>query len=218
MKTRDQQGFTLTELMVSMGLSLMLLAGVYGVFRNQTHTVKGQEKKMEAQEYALNVIDMMVREIRNTGYFPSGAACGGTASSAGIVAADATSLQIVYDNNSTGAACNELVIAYSYNSVTKNITRAVNGGAAESITDGNVTAFQLAYYPQQTTSTAPAPFCISTNNPLGCSGDLASNLTAVKKITVVVTVQPKSTDVEFGSQSTVTMSLTADLRNRGLAS
>ena len=218
MKTRDQQGFTLTELMVSTGLSLMVLAAVYGVFRNQTHTVKGQEKKMEAQEYALNVIDMMLREIRNTGYFPSGTACGGTASSAGIIAADATSLQIVYDNNSTGAACNELVIAYSYNSVTKNITRAVNGGTAESITDGNVTAFQLAYYPQQISGTAPAPFCVSSNNPSGCSGTLGSNLTAVKKITVVVTVQPKSTDVEFGSQSTVTMSLTADLRNRGLAS
>jgi len=217
-KTRDQQGFTLTELMVSTGLSLMVLAAVYGVFRNQTHTVKGQEKKMEAQEYALNVIDMMVREIRNTGYFPSGTACGGTASSAGIIAVAATSLQIVYDNNSTGAACNELVIAYSYISSTKNITRAVNGGTAESITDGNVTAFQLAYYPQQTSGTAPAPFCVSSNNPSGCSGTLGSNLTAVKKITVVVTVEPKSTDVEFGSQSTVTMSLTADLRNHGLPS
>ena len=157
--------------MVSMGLSLAVLAAIYGVFKSQTHTVKGQEKQLEAQEYALNVIDMMVREIRNAGYFPSGTACGGTASSAGIVSADATSLQIVYDSNAKDAACSELVITYAYNSGTKNITRTVNGGTAESITDGNVTAFKLTYYPQQTSSTAPAPYCVS-GNPSGCSGTL----------------------------------------------
>ena len=204
--------------MVSTVLSLMVLAAIYGVLRSQTHTVKGQEQKMEAQEYALNVIDMIVREIRNTGYFPGGTACGGTASSAGIIAAGATSLQIVYDNNSQGAACNEMVVTYTYDSTTKDITRTVNRGTAESITDGNVTAFQLTYYPQQTSGTAPAPYCVSTNNPSGCSGTLSSSLALVQKITVAVTVQSKSTDTQFGGQATLTMSLNADLRNRGLQS
>jgi hypothetical protein len=201
-----------------MGLSLAVLATIYGVFKSQTHTVKGQETQLEAQEYALNVIDMMVREIRNTGYFPGGTACGGTVSTAGIVAADATTLQVVYDSNASGAACNETVIAYAYNSTTKNVTRAVNGGSAESLTDGNVTAFQLTYYPQQTSSTAPSPFCVSTGNPSGCSGTLSSNYSAVQKILVSITVQSKSNDVDFGGQSTITMSLNADLRNHGLPS
>ena len=201
-----------------MGLSLAVLAAIYGVFKSQTHTVKGQESQVEAREYALNVIDMMVREIRNTGYFPGGTACGGTASSAGIIAADATSLQIVYDNNAVGAACSEMVIAYSYDSAAKDITRAVNGGTAEAVTDGNVTAFQLTYYPQQTSGTAPAPYCVSAGNPSGCSGTLSSSLALVQKITVAVTVQSKNNDVAYGGQSTITMSLNADLRNHGLPS
>ena len=218
MEMRNQRGFTVAELIVGMGLSLAVLATVYGVFRSQTHTVKGQEKQLEAQEYALNVLDIMVREIRNTGYFPGGTACGGTASTAGIIAADAASLQIVYDSNALGAACNELIIAYAYNSTTKNITRAVNGATAEPLTDANVTAFQLTYYPQQTSSTAPSPFCVATGNPSGCSGTLSSNYSAVKKILVSITVQAKSNDVDFGGQSTITMSLNADLRNHGLPS
>ena len=59
---KNQRGFTLTELLVSMGLSLFVLAGVGSLFRAQTHTVKGQESRMEANEYALAVIDMLVRE------------------------------------------------------------------------------------------------------------------------------------------------------------
>ena len=47
---------------------------------------------------------------------------------------------------------------------------------------------------------------------------LASNLAGVQKITVAVTVQSKSTDVAYGGQSTITMSLNADLRNHGLPS
>ena len=49
MTLQDQRGFTLTELMVAAGLFLFVLGTIYGVFRSQTHTVKGQESRMEAQ-------------------------------------------------------------------------------------------------------------------------------------------------------------------------
>ncbi len=95
---KNQRGFTLTELLVSMGLSLFVLAGVGSVFRAQTHTVKGQESKMEANEYALTVLDMVVREVRNAGYFPS-TACDATG---GITAASASGITFQYDKNSDG--------------------------------------------------------------------------------------------------------------------
>lgn len=209
-RLQNQKGFTLAELMVSAGLSLAVLAIIYGLFRAQTHTIKGQEGRMEAHEYAMSVLDIMVREIRNTGYFPTGTACSTTpANTAGIVAATAQSFRLVYDTNGDGA-CEEDV-SFTYDATNKNILR--NGAP---LTDGNATAVQFTYYPQQTSGTAPAPYCFSAGNPTGCSGDLASNLSAVQKVAISLTVQSKNTDVQFGGQSSITMSSSADLRNHNL--
>ena len=212
MKFRDQNGFSLPELLVAAGLSLGVMASIYGLFRSQTHTIKGQESRMEAHEYALAVLDTMVREIRNTGYFPTGVACTNVANTGGIVTTPtADSFRLVYDTNGDGT-CEEDV-AFAYDSVNRNILR--NGAA---LTNGNAAAIQFTFYPQQTSSTAPAPFCFSTGNPLGCSGNLSANLNVVQKIMISVTVQAASPDVQFGGQSSVTMSSSADLRNHGLPS
>jgi prepilin-type N-terminal cleavage/methylation domain-containing protein len=211
-RLQNQKGFTLAELIVAAALSLSLLAAVYGVFRVQTHTIKGQESRMEAHEYAMAVLDIMVREIRNTGYFPTRTACATTpANTAGIIAATAQSFRLVYDTNGDGA-CEEDV-SFTYDATNKNILR--NGAP---LTDGNATAIQFTYYPQQTSATAPAPYCVSAGNPSGCSGDLAVNLSAVQKIMISITVQSKNTDVQFGGLSNITMSSSADLRNHNLPS
>jgi Tfp pilus assembly protein PilW len=202
-----EDGFTLTELLVSAGLSLFVLASIGGVFRAQTHTVKGQESRMEAQEYAMTALDMMVREIRNTGYFPS-TACD---TNGGIVSASATALNVQYDKNGNGSCSgDDEVIAFVYDGASQNITR----NTTQALTDGNVTAMQLIYYPQQTSATAPAPFCISTGVPSGCSGTLSTNLRNVQRIAISLTIAPRRNDADFTGAS-VTMTATADLRNHG---
>jgi hypothetical protein len=155
---------------------------------------------------------MIVREIRNTGYFPTATACATTpANTAGIITATAQSFRLVYDTNGDGA-CEEDV-SFTYDAANKNILR--NGAA---LTDGNATAIQFTYYPQQTSGATPAPYCFSAGNPAGCSGDLAANLSAVQKVTISITVQSKNTDVQFGGLSSITMSSSADLRNHNLPS
>jgi hypothetical protein len=165
---------------------------------------------MEAHEYAMAVLDSMVREIRNTGYFPNNSTpCANVSNTSGIVTATATSFRLVYDTNGDGS-CEE-DIAFTYDGPNKNILR--NGTA---LTDGNATAVSFIYYPQQTSSSAPAPYCISTGVPSGCSGMLASNLASVQKIAISVTVEAKSKDTQYGGLTTTTMNSTADLRNHGL--
>jgi prepilin-type N-terminal cleavage/methylation domain-containing protein len=207
-KLGHENGFTLIELLVAMGLSLVVLASIGGLFRAQTKTVKGQESRMEAHEYALAVLDTMVREIRNTGYFP-GTPCNSTG---GITTATATSFNMVYDKNGDGACTgDDEVVAFAYDSTGKNVTR----NTSQVLSDGNVTAVQFTYYPQQTSGSAPAPYCISSGVPTGCSGTLSASFSSVQKIAISLTVEPKSTDTQFAG-SAVTMSLTADLRNHGL--
>jgi Tfp pilus assembly protein PilW len=209
-KLKDQRGFTLSELLVAAGLSLAVMASIYGLFRSHSHTIKGQESRMEAHEYAMAILDVMVREIRNTGYFPS-AACNATG---GVASATATSFSFIYDKDNSGTCSgDDEVVAFAYDSVSKNVTRN-----SQELSDGNVTAVQFTYYPQQTSITAPAPFCFSTGNPSGCSGTLSSSLSAIQKIAISITVQSKNPDVQFGGQSNITMSSSADLRNHGLPS
>jgi prepilin-type N-terminal cleavage/methylation domain-containing protein len=196
MTLKDQSGFTLIEVLMTMGLSLFVLASIGGVFRAQTHTIKGQESRMEAHEYALTVIDVMVREIRNAGYFPN-TACDATG---GIVSATATSINFRYDKNGDGACSgDDEVITFAFAS--SNVTR--NG---EALSDSNVTGAQFTYYPQQTSGTAATPFSAPVSS---------ANFTAIAKVTISLTVQPRSTDSQF-TGSVVTMSATADLRNHGL--
>jgi len=210
MKLQKQTGFTLIEVLVALGFSLAILASIYGFFRAQTHTTKGQESRMEAHEYAMAVLDSMVREIRNTGYFPNnGTPCVNVANTGGIVSATADGFRLVYDANNDGVC--EQDIAFTFDGANKNILR--NG---LELTDGNATAVAFTYYPQQTSTSAPAPYCVSASVPSGCSGTLSSNLSNVQKIAISVTVQAKSKDPQFGGQTNITMTSTADLRNHGL--
>jgi type II secretory pathway pseudopilin PulG len=213
MIAKEQNGFTFVELLVAMGFSLAILASIYGLFRAQTHTTKGQESRMEAHEYAMMVLDSMMREVRNTGYFPNnGTPCTSPANTGGIVSATGTSFTMVYETDMTPAACDRTV-AFSYDATNKDVLR---DGVA--LTDGNVTDVSFTYYPQQTSGTAPAPFCVTAGVPSGCNGNLSSNLSKVQKIAISVTVQAKSKDTEFGGQTSITMSSSADLRNHGIPS
>lgn len=210
MRLLKQTGFTLVEMLVAMGFSLAILASIYGFLRAQTHTTKGQESRMEAHEYAMAVLDSMVREIRNTGYFPNnGTPCTNVTNTGGIVAASLDSFRLVYDTNNDGVC--EQDVSFTYDAANKNILR--NGSE---LTDGNVTAVTFTYYPQQTSATAPSPYCVSGGVPSGCSGTLSSNWSNVQRIEISVTVQAKSQDTQYGGQSTITMSSSADLRNHGL--
>jgi hypothetical protein len=160
---------------------------------------------MEAHEYALTVLDAISREIRNTGYFPT-TACDSTG---GLTAASSTSVNIQYDKNGNGnCSGDDEVVTFAFGS--SNVTR--NGQA---LSDSNISGLQFLYYPQQTSSTAPAPYCVATGLPSGCSGSLSSSLASVKRIVISLTVQPRSTDAQF-TGSGLSMSTTVDLRNRTL--
>jgi type IV pilus assembly protein PilW len=200
----NQKGFTLTELLVAMGLSLIVLGAVYGVYRVQTHTVRAQEFKMEAQEDARAALDMMTREIRNAGFFPTGSTntCPGTA---GLVVATATILQLVYDADgstdctgtvATGKPADENV---AYALTGGNITRAVNGGVAQPLTAGNVTNTVMFTYVDN-------------------AGAATTTLANIKRVNITVSVQSRSTDAQFGGGQLITMTSNVDLRNRCFSS
>ena len=202
-------GFTLAELLVAMLLSSIIMGGVYSVYRMQSHTMKIQEKRLDAQDYARSVLDMMVREIRNAGYFPVGACTTSPVNTNGIITADSQTFRFVYDSNAAnGCADADENITFAWDTsgctgVLGNITR---NGTSNPLTDCNVTSLDIRYFKQDGTE---------LSRPV--TG--ATNLSSIQRVQITLTVQSKNPDSQFGGQQlNATMTSNVDLRNRGLPS
>lgn len=198
--------------MVSMVLSMTVLAAVYSFYKVQARTLKVQENRQEGMEYARGVLDLMAREIRNAGYNPtkatSGTNCAGTptAGTPGVVTATSTLFKFTYDSTSDGN-CNgtDEEITYEYQTPgpqncasNGDIVRTANG-TSEAITDCNVTAFSYTYYAKDS-STAMSPIVVAS----------------IQRMKVSITIQSKNPDAEFGGQLTSAVSSNIELRNVGL--
>ena len=216
-------GFTLAELLVAMLLSSIIMGGVYSVYRMQSHTMKIQEKRLDAQDYARSVLDMMVREIRNAGNNPKGATggancAGGSAGAPGVVTATATTFRFTYDFQGTTAGsvpngtCDNADedITYALDATCSeggslsNITR---NGSANPLTDCNVVtnSFSISYFKQDGTALS-----------VPVTG---GNLALIQRVQITLTVQSKNPDSQFGGQQLdATLTSNVDLRNRGLPS
>ncbi len=215
-------GFTLFELLVSMVITSIIMAAAYSMFRLQTHTMKVQENRLDAQEYARSVLDLMVREIRNAGYAPTGASC------AGVLVANSQKLQFKYDanaDNDCGDADEDITYDFDLTGCPSgfgNITRKEGVNAAQPLTDCNVPTgtanFAFTYFPQNCTNNFSTPVGGGAAACPASAGGNAGTVAAIQRVSISLTVQSKNPDPVFGGQLNATMTSNADLRNRGLPS
>jgi type IV pilus assembly protein PilW len=90
------RGFTLVEILVALGLTAIIAATFFKILSSQQLIYISQDQAVELQQGLRAAIDMMVKELRQAGYDPSGRA------SAGMVHADETSLHFTMDLNGNG--------------------------------------------------------------------------------------------------------------------
>lgn len=202
-------GFTLAELLVAMLLSSIIMGGVYSVYRMQSHTMKIQEKRLDAQDYARSVLDMMVREIRNAGYFPVGACTTSPANTNGIITASSQTFRFVYDSNAANGCADadeNITFAWDTSNCTGIFGNITRNGSSNPLTDCNVTSLDIRYFKQDGTE---------LSRPV--TG--ATNLSSIQRVQITLTVQSKNPDSQFGGQQlNATLTSNVDLRNRGLPS
>jgi len=141
LKLTKTEGFTLIELMVSMGIGMVVLAAVTTTFMLQTKVYNAQQQINEMEQNARGVLDVITRELKMAGYKPNGGSFSG-------VTYSTTQLMIQTDLDasggiSTSTTANEQ-ITYAYDSTNKQITRAVGSGSALVLAD-NITAFTFSY-------------------------------------------------------------------------
>jgi len=171
---RDSRGVTLVELLVASVFGLLILAAIFSFYRTQLYGVRIQEKRTEVLETARAAMDLMVREIRGAGNWPS---TGGTAPTgcARIQAATATQIQIQTDlNEDDDCADTDENISYTYNSTSKVIERIDSSNPIASGVEIPAGSDFLTYYGAG--STTPLTHTIT-------------DLTTIKRVSIAIAVE-----------------------------
>jgi Tfp pilus assembly protein PilW len=196
-------GFTLVELLVTMGISFVLGSAGFLFFRSQLRSLTDQSSGLDAIEGARAALDFMANEIRMAGANPAGTwpqtgTCG-----AGLSNAQTSQLTISWDGANgrpiDGAIDANESITYRYDSSGKRIWRTVNGIDTKLI--GNATGLTLQYFKDATAASMSGGQVASTD----CN--------AVNNIQITVQVQTaRATTV-----TNVNLGAHVALRNRVLA-
>ena len=194
-KLRDPNGFTLVELMVSMGIGMVILAAVTTTFMSQTRIYNAQEQINEMQQNARGTRDILSRELKMAGYKPNGGGFNG-------VTYSTTQLRVQADLNSDGAistssTANEQ-ITYAFDNGNEQITRAVGSGSAQILAE-HISAFTFNYL-----DSAGAATTVSAN---------------IRQVSITITAKTAKPDPNFtsnGGYRTYTMSATITPGNLAL--
>jgi type IV pilus assembly protein PilW len=195
MKFRNRAGFTLVELMVSMGIGMVILAAVTTTFMSQTRIYNAQEQINEMQQNARGVLDILSRELKMAGYKPSGGGFNG-------ITYSTTQLMVQADLDSNGtistsSTANEQ-ITYAYDTANKRITRAVGTGGAQVLAE-HITAFTFNYL-----------------DSAGAATTVSANIRQVSITIAAKTAKPDPNYTSDGGYRTYTMSATITPGNLAL--
>jgi type II secretory pathway component PulJ len=149
MPMKDERGFTLVELMIAIGVTMMLMAVVYMAVNSAQRHSSGIERKVTAQQDVKPALNLMAMEIGMASYNPTSTAnlwvnptgsCLAASSNQryrGIQEATANSIVVEMDISGSSGDCDGMlgdpneVIRYNYDTANQYITRATDCGGAQ---------------------------------------------------------------------------------------
>lgn len=197
-----ENGFTLIELMVAMGMASVVVAVIYSAYDIQTKIYTEQGKVAEMQQNIRSAIMYLQREARMAGYNPkkaNDASCGTSSNEPGIHTAAATSFGFSMDLNEDGD-CNDSGENVTYSLYTsggvQKIGRAAptaNSPIAKNIENIN---FTYIFSPPLIGSTA-------TNNPT--STPTSSQLDDIVAVQITVLARAETQDRKAKTASSFTL-------------
>ena len=164
---RSQDGFTLVEMMVAISIFLLILVGVFQVFDPSNRAYLNSQHKLGVQQNGRVAMDMIVRQVRMTGYFPENIDTDTTNDiSNRIQAGSESALAVAGDLDNSGTSS---VFTYCLDSGGLKVVKGAIGTAASymcstgTVLAESVTALSFAYFD-------------SANNPIPNPPPTAYNL------------------------------------------
>ena len=204
---RDKRGFTVAELLVAALFGMIVIATLYGFFRDQLYFLVAQETKTATLEDARGALDMMVRELSNAGSFPLPANYPTTRPANDddvnnckrVVSASATSIRIQADLNGDGDCADDNEdVTYTYNSTSGTISR--NSNTSPVVSNVVASNFLTYYVAGSTTTVTPS----------------STNINAIKRVKITFAIQVADQTPEgkaAGRNITSTLYSNVDFRN-----
>jgi len=187
----NKRGFTLTELLVAMALSAVVMASVGAIYYQQQKSFLAQEQIAGAQQNIRAALYFMEREIRMAGCDPT------QNSTATIITANNNGIRFTLDLNGNGtidAATED--IAYSlFDSLGDGDTelgRALGGGANQALAE-NIDALNFVYL------NGASPPVVLDDDGLG---NVTTNISQIRSVQVTVVartdrIDPGYTDTDI---------------------
>jgi prepilin-type N-terminal cleavage/methylation domain-containing protein len=191
-KKSKNQGFSLLELIIAMTVMLVLLGIVSTLFTAAVGTRSRQSRRTDALTSAQAALNVMSREIANSGY---------GLTNNGMVPADSSAQRLHFRSNyiNTDSSTNSPGedVTYFYDADTKSIVRYdPNDSPKTSIVVNRISNISLTYYDYEAGDSTPTEF----TTPSSSTGRIRINVTV--KLEDVVG-QPANQTVTFTSDVTI---------------
>ena len=153
---RRPSGFTLVELMISITITLFLLAGILALVVNMKGSFTTQDQLARTQENALFALTVLDTTIRHAGYFPDPLVSKEIDSMPATTTANADGTTYAAGQSITGSAGAGSVS----DTITVRFQTASNDGLSNCVGDTNKTAGKVSW---------SNTFAVDANNRLTCS-------------------------------------------------
>lgn len=186
--TTSREGFTLIEMVVALGLSLVTVTAVYSLYVSELKAQNVREDRLEMQQQARVVIDVVGRELLMAGFDPRGVNndVDLTNDFQGITYhPDRLTIKADLNGNGLIADPNESII-FVYDAKTHTLRRNTGGGNQPF--GENIESFLVQYFDQE--------------------GKPTANSLAIRQVGITVTARTEKPDPKFsknGGYRTLTL-------------
>lgn len=187
-QTTSREGFTLIEMVVALGLSLVTVTAVYSLYVSELKAQNVREDRLEMQQQARVVIDVVGRELLMAGFDPRGVNndVDLTNDFQGITYhPDRLTIKADLNGNGLIADPNESII-FVYDAKTHTLRRNTGGGNQPF--GENIESFLVQYFDQE--------------------GKPTANSLAIRQVGITVTARTEKPDPKFsknGGYRTLTL-------------
>ena len=227
---KDDQGYTLVEMVISIAVGIVIIAVIYAVVNMGQRSTVNVERKVAAHQDARSALELMSLEIQMASFNPTyapniwvapGNCTPGSGNQAyrGIQAATDSSITVESDINQNGVIGgsgnpNE-VITYAYNSASQYITRLTgcSGGSNQSFlgdapTSGNPRTVRVI-----NTAAVPVFQYFNAQGTQIAAAGLPAGIPNIARIDITLWVETEDVDVNSGQRRRMVYSTSVIPRN-----
>ena len=236
MSIKNSKGFTLVEIITALGVSMVLLGGIYMAINSTQKHSSSIERRVTAQQDVKPALDIIAIELSMASYNPtyttniwvdpSTCAFGATIPQTYRGIQEATANSIVVEMDVIGATgddgdgvlddANE-IIRYNYDTVNQTITRATNCGTSLPFLGATVSGQKTVRVINSTLGIPVFRYFNGQGNEIAVSGtDLGGLIANVRRIEIVLAVETEDVDANSGQRKKLIYSTSVIPRNHAI--